>query len=299
MRLPLRHCPPANAPAFRRCAYLEALAVAAVGLPLAPVADILLADAGRGRHGNALQWHLGLAARDGSATLDWEDRIEIKLVSVWRRPNGALTCDKLKVCDVNVDPWHKLSNVLWVFADRCSRLVLGYRFFHLNETELSRLAGSWACDPHFSNPELFVEARESATSIAPAYYLSANWLIEQGFALATNPLVYLGSNRTFAGDSRLIVADGHVVEGTCPQCNGSLIWRDTELKERGWSHCEHAGFRGLACENSLFYAIDGACIPESHACSRDEQVQALAGTLRYETLWRLADRIPEPEDHLH
>ena len=86
---------------------------------------------GRGRHGNALQWHFGLEAHDSEAVLDWEDRIEIKMVSVWSNRSGDVLCDKLKVCDQGIDPWHKLANVLWVFVDRMSRVVLGHRFTHL------------------------------------------------------------------------------------------------------------------------------------------------------------------------
>ncbi|MCA9688062.1 MAG: hypothetical protein KC636_00520, partial [Myxococcales bacterium] len=73
-----------------RCAYLEALIEAALGLPLAPAAELVTPARSRGRFGNALQWHLGLEPHDGAATLDWEDRIEIKMVSVWRRRGGAL-----------------------------------------------------------------------------------------------------------------------------------------------------------------------------------------------------------------
>ena len=60
MRLPLRHQPPRVDAPRRRCRHLELLAEAARGLPLKPAADALIGARGRGRHGNALQWHLGL-----------------------------------------------------------------------------------------------------------------------------------------------------------------------------------------------------------------------------------------------
>ena len=176
MRLPLRHPPPPRAAAPARCAYLEELLAASRGVSLVSAAEALSPPGSRGRHGNALQWHLGLAAHDAEAGLDWEGRVEIKLVSLWRTPGGKVSCDKLKVCDATQDPWHKLSNVAFVFADRLSRVVLGARWFHLTGPALADLARSWDLDPDFEGPDLFLEARASKGSSAPAYYLSAAWL---------------------------------------------------------------------------------------------------------------------------
>src|SRR6187399_2221717 len=105
MRLGLRHPPPEQDAPPARCAHLEALAEAAIGLPLGPAAARVASMRSRGRYGNALQWHFGLAAHDSAARLDWEDRIEIKLVSVWRRGLADVGTDKVKICDARIDPW--------------------------------------------------------------------------------------------------------------------------------------------------------------------------------------------------
>jgi hypothetical protein len=159
MRLPLRHRPPLADARVQVCRHLDTLARAAVGLPLGPAAAMLGSAKSRGRHGNALQWHLGLAPHDGDATLDWEDRIEVKLVSVWRR-GDRVVCDKLKVCDADLDPWRKLANVLWVFADRTTRIVIGSARTTMAGPMRERLAQVWDRDPHFDAPDLFVEARD-------------------------------------------------------------------------------------------------------------------------------------------
>ena len=144
MRLPLRHPPPASDTPLRRCAHLDALADRSLGLGLAPAAALVAGPRARGRFGNALQWHFGLEPHDSSEQLDWEDRVELKLVSLWRRREGPLACDKLKVCDLTMDPWRKLGNVLWVFVDRMTRVIVGHRF--------TRLAGALLSLIHISEP---------------------------------------------------------------------------------------------------------------------------------------------------
>jgi hypothetical protein len=89
MRLPLRHPPPGVDAPLRRCAYLEALAEASLGLCLAPAAALVATASARGRVGNALQWHFGLDANDSSEQLDWEDSVEIKLVSCGSAAGGS------------------------------------------------------------------------------------------------------------------------------------------------------------------------------------------------------------------
>jgi hypothetical protein len=180
MRLPLRHPPPGRDAPQHRCRHLEALAEAARGLPLGPAADALTHARGRGRHGNALQWHFGLDVHDTAPTPDWEGRIEIKLVSVWQRADGRLSCDRIKVCEVSVDPWAKLGNVLFVFADRLSRVVLGHRFFHAAGRGRVVLEQAWMADPHFDRPALVLESRDGPEGMLPAYYLAAWWLAGEG-----------------------------------------------------------------------------------------------------------------------
>lgn len=320
MKLPLRHPPPPTiAQEAQRCLYLEELAEAAVGLPLGHAASQLMHARGRGRHGNALQWHLGLQKSDSLAQLDWEDRIEIKLVSVWRRPFDRLGCDKLKVCDANVDPWRKLSNVLWVCADRMTRVVQGCHLTHLQDCGWDALRRSWQQDPHFEQPDLFIESREtsrikdgaargglSRPSMAPAYYVSARWVSE-------HVLTRLPSARTFLqwdGASwqqwrkrewppcYLIVEAGREAP-RCPACGEELVGQEGARPERGWIELLHP--RGACPEfrERTVVGVDGSYIPKSPVLSREEQAQALSGAAAGTELIRLVDRCLEPEDHLH
>ncbi|MGB1701117.1 MAG: hypothetical protein ACPHRO_14255, partial [Nannocystaceae bacterium] len=176
MRLPVRHAAPSRDAPRRSCAYLDALLHAAVGVPLRPAVSMFGTHMSRGRYGNALQWHLGLDSHDADAALDWEDIIEIKMVSVWRTPSGRLACDKLKVCDVSVDPKEKLSNVAFVLVDRVTRVVVGSRRLRLAGDLRESLAQRWDADPHFDAAPLFVESRGEGEKASPAYYLAARWL---------------------------------------------------------------------------------------------------------------------------
>ena len=167
MRLPTRHPPPERDAPLRRCAHLEALVGGAIGMPLRPAAEMLDVRRSRGRYGNALQWHLGLESHDSEATLDWEDRIEIKLVSVWRR-GGRVVADKLKVCDASQDPSRKLSNLVLVFADRLTRVVVGARHVVLAGDRRRRLVQRWGQDPHFRLAEAKVFTRRRQGRGRPA-----------------------------------------------------------------------------------------------------------------------------------
>ena len=309
MRLPLRHAPPrADAP-LRRCAHLERLAEAAVGLPLAPAAEALIAARGRGRHGNALQWHLGLDASDSNPEPDWEGRIEIKLVSVWQRGDGQLRCDRIKVCDGRLDPSHKLANVLFVFADRLSRVVLGHRFFRLEGASRARLASAWDADPHFDRPALMLESRDGPKGMAPAYYLASWWLFEAGL-LPRDP-VGLG----FPFDARwwrevrmrhggrhplLTLARRDQGDRTpCPRCRGELRCDLDAVFERGWSPAVHTMPMADTCALRGHAVLDPRRLPEPALASDLEQFAGVEGVTGPEQLWRLADRVPEPEDHGH
>lgn len=317
MRLPLRHPPPSAAAPRLRCRHLEQLAAASLGLPLGPAATMLEAR-GRGRHGNALQWHFGLELHDARPEPDWEGRIEIKLVSVWRRPDGRLTCDRNKVCEGSLDPWAKLANVLFVFADRLTRVVLGHRFFHLGGERLERLALAWTCDPHFDRPELVLESRESrsprrgAPTMAPAYYLSARWFEQEGLLPADpvaighrfdaawwtkvrrehgrrDPLITLIRPSSSAGDDST----------PCPRCRGRLRVERERVEREGWAPAIHVMPIAGACGLRGHAVVDPRWIPLPAAASEDEQVAAIEGWLAEPSLWRLADRIPEPDDHGH
>lgn len=309
MRLPLRHRPPAEPESLRRCAYLEDLAEALVGVPLGPAARLVASRRSRGRHGNALQWHLGLSSHDGAAELDWEDRIEIKLVTVWGKTSQAAPgtgCDKLKVCDIAVDPWHKLSNVLFVHADRLTRVVVGASLFHLDSERLRALASSWEQDPHFGHPALFVEAREQEGRRSPAYYLSARWLQEEGILPPPAPPIFefdaswAQRVRTQHGrDPLLSLVSAGAEQVACPRCGGPITVDAGAVADRGWAPARHGMPLGDACALSAHAVVDAARLRASASCSPEEFAEAIEGRTDDRHVWRLADRVPEPEDHLH
>lgn len=307
MRLPLAHSPPTQLAEVARCDYLMDLAEASRGLPLGFAAQELMQAQGRGRHGNALQWHLGLDIRDSRAELDWENRIEIKLVSVWRRFDGQWSCDKLKVCDHGVDPWHKLSNVLWVLADRMTRVVLTSLLTPLQGAMRHAMDRAWQQDPHFSAPDLFVESRDRGDSMSPAYYLSASILRESVLAPAAvgamaSPLAWDPAEcarwRRQEQPPRWILIDPQAEIPRCPICGTSLgIPQDSDF-ERGWLRLVHPTSSN-PCARWNWLGVDGAHIPPSPVFSRSEQAQALLALPNGERPSRLSDRCPEPLDHGH
>lgn len=306
MRLPLRHPPPSDDPPLRRCAHLDALARAAVGLPLGAAADLVAPGRSRGRHGNALQWHLGLASHDAEARLDWEDRVEIKLVSVWMRA-GAVVCDKLKVCDIAVDPWHKLSNVLWVFADRLTRVVVGARAWSLRGGARHRLAQAWSLDPHFEQPDLFVEARERADgSAAPAYYLAAQWLQREGLLPAPGPGIFPFDGRWWGQSRRehgrepiLSVALDPSGHQRCRRCGGPLRFSPEAVADAGWAPAHHGMPMGSNCAPRGHFVVDGRRLLMPAEIPPEDMLDALERRIPRESVWRLSERVPEPDDHLH
>lgn len=311
MRLPLRHPPPSVDAPLRRCAHLEALAEAALGLGLGPAAALVAAMHARGRFGNALQWHFGLDPHDSSEQLDWEDRIELKLVSVWRRRDGGLACDKLKVCDITADPWRKLGNVLWVFADRMTRVVVGHRFGHLAGPARTSLAAAWDHDPHFDRPAMFVEAREQDDRQAPAYYLSAAWLAEH---ILPAPGTRLAGVFRFDAkwwsearnhgrrhrDPLLALWRGEAAPLACPRCGGPLHHEVDRLRAEGWSPALHAMPLGPDCGLRAHAVLDATGLPLAPgALGWDELVLAVESRVAPSQVLRLSDHVLEPDDHEH
>ncbi len=301
VRLPLRHAPPAEDAAVLRCAHLEVLAQAATGLPLASAAALLTAARSRGRHGNALQWHFGLEPHDGSATLDWEDRIEIKLVTLWRNARGDVTSDKLKVGELSIDPWRKLANVLFVFADRVSRVVVGHRFWRLAGAAREGLARAWEMDPHFGEPDLFVEAREQGDRSAPAYYVSARWLGQQGLrpdlpgVLGFDSKVW--SRLRSEGRDPLVTLGDDASVGRCPRCGGRVHFDPKVLSGTGWAAAIHAMPLHGPCAVQGHVVVGADRLPPiSGPFSQMEQFAAVHGL---GPVFRLSDRVLEPKDHLH
>lgn len=305
MRLPLRHAPPDVDARPRGCAHLESLAAASIGLPLGPAAALLSSNRSRGRHGNALQWHFGLSSHDGVACLDWEDRIEIKLVSVWAR-GDSVGCDKLKVCDIAIDPWHKLSNVLWVFADRLTRIVVGAAQSTLEGGARTRLAASWDADPHFDHPHLFVEAREHAGKSAPAYYLAARWFPQEGVLPSGGPGIFSfdrrwwnETRRQHGRDPWLTIVDGPASVVACPRCNGPITFERAPLDAQGWAPARHGLPADGPCQLRGHAVVAGSRLSPSAWQSPEEFRAALEARVPADAVWRLADRVPEPDDHLH
>ncbi len=306
MRLPLRHPPPDRDPPQHRCAHLEALACAAVGLPLGPAADLVASSRSRGRHGNALQWHLGLASHDSEARLDWEDRIEIKLISVWLR-GGAVVCDRVKVCEVGIDPWHKLSNVLWVFADRLTRVVVSTRAWSLRGAARERLARAWSLDPHFDQPALMVEARERADgSASPSYYLASRWLADEGLLPEPGPGIFPFDARwwqdtraEFGHEPRLSVAIDPRGEQRCRRCGGPLRFSPEAVAQAGWAPAHHGMPMGPSCAPRGHFVVDGAQLLMPAELPAGEVLDALEQRISRQAVWRLCERVPEPDDHLH
>jgi len=306
MRLPLRHPPPEHDPPRHRCAHLDALAHAAVGLPLGLAADYVAPARSRGRHGNALQWHLGLSSHDGEARLDWEDRIEIKLVSVWLRA-GAVVSDKLKVGDVSVDPWHKLSNVLWVFADRLTRVVVGTRAWSLQGDARRRLSRAWSLDPHFDQPDLFVEARERADGRAtPSYYVSARWLAAEGLLPPPGPGIFpfdarwWGQTRAEHGHEPLLsVALSGEGRQRCRRCGGPLRFSAEAVAAEGWAPAHHGMPMGPLCAPRGHFVVEGRRLLLPPEIPPEDMLDALERRTPKEAVWRLSERVAEPDDHLH
>ncbi|PRQ03704.1 hypothetical protein ENSA5_13260 [Enhygromyxa salina] len=309
MRLPLRHPPLRRDAVLRRCRHLELLAEAARGLPLGPAAEALVEARGRGRHGNALQWHFGLDAHDSVPVPDWEGRIEIKLISVWQRADGRLKCDRIKVCEASVNPWAKLANVLFVFADRLSRVVLGHRFFHLAGPSRTQLERAWGLDPHFDRPALMIESRDRAEGMSPAYYLAAWWLAQEGL-LPPDP-VELGYRfdpswwRSVRAEHRgrdplvTLARTEHGQLTPCPRCRGRLRVDLDRVFEHGWAPAIHTMPHGEACALRGHVVIDPRRLPEPACATDQEQFEGVEGRTSAARLWRLADRVPEPEDHAH
>lgn len=304
MRVPLRHPPPDRDPPRMRCAYLRHLVEAAQGLPLGPAAAMLSSPRSRGRHGTALQWHLGLAPHDASAEPDWEGRIEIKLVSVWRSA-GAIVCDKLKVCDAECDPWKKLANVLFVFADRTTRVVVGHAFFHLAGAARERLAAAWSLDMHFDRPLMFVESRDGANGPTPAYYVAANWLSSEGLLLRESSAV-LDAPRM----RDPLLASTRSGEGTpgpspglttirCPRCRAPMHFDARALHDSGSAPAHHGHPLRKPCAAREHLVVDRDRLPRPGFGTPGEAITILESREPDGHLMRLSDRIPEPDDHGH
>jgi hypothetical protein len=229
----------------------------------------------------------------------------VKLVSVARRIDGGWSAEKNKVCEVGADPWRKLANVLFVFADRLTRVVLGSAQFHLDERAREELARSWAADPHFSEPCLFVEARDGPAGSSPAYYVSGRWLAahvlptgDPGVGAHFDAAAIGRARREHAGRPALLtVVPAREERAPCPRCGGSLGWTPGP-RPFAAPVARHAN-PGGACALHAHAVVPAPALPRPRSCSVEEMVAGVEGRVGPSQLWRLADRVPEPEDHLH
>lgn len=299
MRLPLVHPPPPAAAVPANCDHLARLAAAAHGLPLGAAAAAIASPRSRGRHGNALQWHLGLSSHDAKAEPDWERRIEIKLVTVWRTRSG-LTCDKLKVCDGDIDPWRKLDNALFVFADRLTRVVVGHRFVTRTAEVHASLVAAWTADTHFDAPALFVEARDGEGGARPAYYVSASWLAAHVLP-ATLPGVFdarRGAVRS--GDPLLtVVEEGGGASVPCPRCGAGMAFDAAALLRRGAVPAHHGLPLTGSCATREHVVLARSRVLVNDVLGPDETLATLQSRVRADRVARLVDHVAEPDDHRH
>ena len=305
VRLPLRHRPPRDPPPRRYCAYLDALAAGLAGLSLHAAARHVAPARSRGRFGTALQWHLGLAAHDSGPAADWEGCIEVKLVTVHRTRAGAVRCDKLKVCDAHLDPYERLANVLFVFADRLTRVVVGHRWFHRAGAAAEVLAAAFDQDPDFERPALFVEARGRPGRSAPAYYVSARFLaahvgLPDDPAILVHDAALYGRIRRGRTDPLWTPAAPGEDEVPCPRCGGRIrrLSPAQVLADRGFAPAVHRMPLAGPCARFDHALCDATRLPPPAAgvYGPREQVEALACA---GPVLRISDRVLEPDDHEH
>jgi hypothetical protein len=226
------------------------------------------------------------------------------MVSVTGRMDGHGSCDKLKVCEAGVDPWRKLSNVAFVFVDRTTRVVLGHQFVHLDGAPLERLIPSWGADPDFDRPDLFIEARDGPDGSRPAYYVSARWLAE---VLELPPATPMPSaewarlRRDHARRDPLItVVEDDFLEGACPRCGAPIrITRPDSFRDRGSAELRHGLPLGEECGIRGHLVVASRWLPTPLACSEERQRAGVESRVSREIMLRLADLVPEPEDHGH
>ncbi len=303
------------------------------GICLAPAARVVAPARSRGRHGLALQWHLGLAAHDPSPLPDWEERIEVKLLTVWRRSDGTLASDKVKICEASSDPNAKLANVLWVLADHATRVVVGHTYTVLAGPMRAELESSWYEDPHFGEPTIYVESRDSGRACSPAYYLTPSFVSKHvlapmgplsgvfehtsslaasaqaraafgledrasAAAMTTGPDTYSSAGSLQAP---ALVADAHSLSPSdpvrCPSCTGELLVTGQDLAQRGVLFAAHRLARG--CPHPWVRVVDQSALVPATICSRSEQIDLVVDRVPLASIWRVSDRVLEPEDHLH
>jgi hypothetical protein len=69
--------------------------------------------------------------------------------------------------------------------------------------------------------------------------------------------------------------------------------------ERGWAPAIHTMPLGPTCALRGHVVIDPRRLPEPACASDVEQFEGVEARTEANRLWRLADRVPEPDDHGH
>ncbi|MCA9719054.1 MAG: hypothetical protein KC468_30580, partial [Myxococcales bacterium] len=165
------------------------------------------------------------------------------------------------------------------------------------------------------HPLLFVETREHEGRQAPAYYLAARWLLgTEGCARILPadalPGVYRFDARWWSearrvhgrGDPPLITLwrgeQDHKIP--CPRCDGRLHLEPAVVGRDGWAPALHAMPLGPQCALRAHLVLDAARLPlPVDDPGRLELEEGIEDRVPAEQVWRLADRVPEPDDHLH
>ena len=154
-----------------------------------------------------------------------------------------------------------------------------------------------------------IESRDGPEGMSPAYYLAADWPITAGLLprgrvglgypfdaswwravraehRGRDPLVTLAREETGASTP-------------CPRCHGHLRTDLDQVFERGWAPAVHAMPIGDPCGLRGHAVLDPRRLPEPSCIADDEQFAGVEGRTDASRLWRLADRVPEPDDHGH
>ncbi|MCA9689624.1 MAG: hypothetical protein KC636_08440, partial [Myxococcales bacterium] len=185
-----------------------------------------------------------------------------------------------------------------------------HRFFRLAGALRAQLEADFALDPHFDHPNLFVETREQDTRQAPAYYLAARWLRDAAIlpssALGVFPFDarwWSEARRAHGRDEPPKIALWEPGDGAmtrCPRCDGALRVDAARVDREGWSPAIHTMPLGERCALHAHLVVDARALPlPKGAPGRAELEAGITGQVTLEKVWRLADRIPEPDDHLH
>jgi hypothetical protein len=185
-------------------------------------------------------------------------------------------------------------------------VVVGATHFCLAGAARQRLARAWLADPHFDHPALFVEAREQQGRRAPAYYLAGRWFLEEALLPPQLPGVlgfdarwWHAARAEHGRDPIASIADGATGRLMCPRCGGPIRYDADVLIGQGWTPARHGMPLGEICAVRGHFVVGADRLHPGSVQSVAEFRAGVEGRMLPEQVWRLADRVPEPEDHLH